>query len=96
MYKRQVLERVQAHLDTGVPLRTLALAAEEREPLRELFLLTGKPVLYVANVAEDGFENNPLLDQVREIARLEGAGVVPVCAAIEAELAELDLSLIHI
>jgi len=46
--------------------------------------------LYVANVAENGFENNPLLDQVREIARREGAGVVPVCAAIEAELAELD------
>jgi GTP-binding protein YchF len=55
-----------------------------------LFLLTGKPVLYVANVAEDGFKNNPFLDQVREIAVREGAEVVPVCAAIEAELAELD------
>ena len=88
--RKALLERAQAHLNTGAPLRTLALAAEERESLRDIFLLTGKPVLYVANVAEDGFSNNPLLDQVAEIARQEGAGVVPVCAAIEAELAELD------
>ena len=53
-------------------------------------MLTGKPVLYVANVAEDGFTDNPLLEQVQAIACEEGAGVVPVCAAIEAELAELD------
>ena len=88
--RKALLERVQAYLDTGAPLRTLALEAGEREILRELFLLTGKPVLYVANVAEDGFENNPFLDQVREIAAREGAEVLPVCAAIEAELAELD------
>ncbi len=88
--RKALLERVQAHLNAGGPLRTLALVAEERESLRDIFLLTGKPVLYVANVAEDGFSNNPLLDQVAEIARQEGAGVVPVCAAIEAELAELD------
>ena len=88
--RKALLERVQAYLDTGAPLRTLALEAGEREMLRELFLLTGKPVLYVANVAEDGFENNPFLDQVREIAAREGAEVLPVCAAIEAELAELD------
>ncbi len=88
--RKALLERVQAHLDTGAPLRTLTLEAGERELLRELFLLTGKPVLYIANVAEDGFENNPFLDQVREIAIREGAEVLPVCAAIEAELAELD------
>ena len=88
--RKLVLERVQAHLDTGAPLRTLALAAGERELLRELFLLTGKPVLYIANVAEDGFTDNPLLDQVQEIAQQEKAGVMPVCAAIEAELTELD------
>jgi hypothetical protein len=88
--RKALLERVQAYLDTGAPVRTLALEAGEREMLRELFLLTGKPVLYVANVAEDGFENNPFLDQVREIAAREGAEVLPVCAAIEAELAELD------
>ena len=88
--RKALLERVRAHLDTGAPLRTLVLAAGEREALRELFLLTAKPVLYIANVAEDGFHDNPLLDQVREIAGQEGAEVVPVCAAIEAELAELD------
>jgi hypothetical protein len=88
--RKTLLGQVQAHLNTGAPLRTLALDASEREGLRELFLLTGKPVLYVANVAEDGFKNNPFLDQVREIAVREGAEVVPVCAAIEAELAELD------
>ena len=88
--RKALLERVRAHLDTGAPLRTLELAAAEREALRELFLLTAKPVLYIANVAEDGFNDNPLLDQVREIARQEGAEVAPVCAAIEAELVELD------
>jgi len=88
--RKAVLERTRAHLDTGAPLRTLELAATEREFLRELFLLTAKPVLYIANVAEDGFNDNPLLDQMREIASQEGAEVAPVCAAIEAELVELD------
>ncbi len=88
--RKALLERVQAHLDTGAPLRTLALAATEREQLRELFLLTAKPVLYIANIAEEGFAGNPLLDQVRGIAEREGAEVTPVCAAIEAELAELE------
>ncbi|HMQ14061.1 MAG TPA: redox-regulated ATPase YchF [Candidatus Competibacter phosphatis] len=88
--RKALLERVQAHLDTGAPVRTLALAATEREQLRELFLLTAKPVLYIANIAEDGFVDNPLLDQVRGIAEREGAEIVPVCAAIEAELAELE------
>ncbi len=88
--RKAVLERVRAHLDTGAPLRTLELSSAERESLRDLFLLTAKPVLYIANVAEDGFNDNPLLDQVREIARQEGAEVAPACAAIEAELVELD------
>lgn len=88
--RKSALERVQAHLDTGAPLRTLLLTDLEREALRDLFLLTGKPVLYIANVAEDGFGANPLLDQVQEIARQEDAEVAPVCAAIEAELAELE------
>ncbi len=88
--RKALLERVQAHLDTGAPVRTLALATTEREQLRELFLLTAKPVLYIANIAEDGFVDNPLLDQVRGIAEREGAEMVPVCAAIEAELAELE------
>jgi ribosome-binding ATPase len=58
--------------------------------LRDLFLLTLKPLMYIANVREDGFENNPHLDKVRERATAEGAEVVPVCAAIEEELAQLD------
>jgi GTP-binding protein YchF len=84
-----LLERVGAHLDAGHPARTLALAPEEALALRELHLLTAKPLLYVANVAEDGFEDNPHLEAVRERGASEGAPVVAVCAAIEAELAGL-------
>ncbi len=85
-----VLEKAKAHLDAGEPVRTLGLDEDERAMLRDLFLLTVKPTLYIANVAEDGFENNPLLDAVREHAAQEGAPVVAVCAAIEAEMVELD------
>ena len=88
--RKAALEKVWTHLDTGAPLRTLQLAVTERDALRDLFLLTGKPVLYIANIAEDGFNDNPLLEQVRDMARQEGAEVAPVCAAIEAELAQLD------
>lgn len=88
--RKATLERARAHLDSGAPLRTLDLTVGERASLRELFLLTAKPVLYIANVAEDGFTANPLLAQVQELARQEGAEVVPVCAVIEAELTELD------
>jgi GTP-binding protein YchF len=66
------------------------LSAEEKATIRDLFLLTLKPVMYVANVLEDGFENNPHLERVRERAAREGAEVVPVSAAIEEELAQLD------
>ena len=85
-----VLEPLRDHLDEGKPARTLDLDDDQRALLRDLHLLTIKPTLYIANVAEDGFENNPQLDQVRELAASEDAEVVPVCAAIEAELAELD------
>jgi hypothetical protein len=81
---------VHAHLNSGAMIRSMSLGEEERDMLRDLHLLTDKPVVYVANVAEDGFENNPYLDQVRTLAREEGAEVVAVCAAIEAEIAELD------
>ena len=84
-----VYERLRAALDAGRPARTVELSEEERPAARELHLLTAKPVLYVANVAEDGFEGNPHLDTVRRIAAGEGAEVVPVCAAVEAELADL-------
>lgn len=88
--RRDWLQRVMAHLNQGWPVRSLAGSEEERDWLRELHLLTAKPVFYIANVAEDGLENNPLLDQVRELAAGEGTDVVPVCAAIEAEIAQLD------
>lgn len=66
------------------------LSAEEKAAIRYLSFLTLKPTMYIANVNEDGFENNPYLDQVREIAAKEGSVVVPVCAAVEADIAELD------
>jgi len=85
-----VLEQVRTGLDEGKLVRALPLDNDQRAHLRELHLLTIKPTLYIANVAEDGFENNPRLDAVRELAQAEGAEVVAVCAAIEAELVELD------
>lgn len=85
-----VLEKVLAGLNEGKPVRALGLAAEELGQLSEFHLLTAKPVLYIANVAEDGFEDNPLLDTVSRIARLESSEVVVICNKIEAEVAELD------
>lgn len=88
--KIAVLGKLRAALDEGKAARTVALDDEEKLVIRELFLLTMKPVMYVANVMEDGFENNPHLDAVRARAQTEGAKVVPVCAAIEEELSQLD------
>ena len=90
MAKRPVLEKLRAALNEGKSARSVALDDEERAAIRDLFLLTMKPLMYVANVREDGFENNPHLDAVRKRAQAEGAVVVPVCAAIEEELAQLD------
>jgi GTP-binding protein YchF len=87
--RRALLERVRLQLDAGRPVRALALNDEERRDLRELQLLTAKPVMYVANVAESGFHDNPLLAAVERRAAAEGARVVPICAAIEAEIAQL-------
>ncbi len=86
----EVLARVRAGLDAGTPARALDLSVDDRVGLRDLFLLTLKPVMYVANVLEDGFEGNPLLAAVRTRAAGEGAEVVPVSAAIEEELSELE------
>lgn len=88
--RKELLARVQAHLDSGAPVRSLELSGMEQDMLHELHLLTAKPTLYIANVAEDGFEDNPLLQGVETLAREEGAEVVPVCAALEAEIAQLD------
>jgi len=88
--KLTLLEKIKAELDEGKPVRAMGLDEDEQTLLGDMFLLTSKPTLYVANVAEDGMENNPLLDKVREFAASEGAGVVAVCASIESELSELD------
>ena len=87
---RDVLERVRGALNEGKPVRSLGLDTNERAAIRDLHLVTGKPVMYVANVDESGFTDNPRLDRVREIAKGEGAVVVPVCAAIEAEISQLE------
>ena len=85
-----LLTKVMTSLGESGSIRGLDLDKDQQKQLKDLNLLTMKPVEYIANVAEDGFENNPLLDQVREFAIDENARVVPVCASIEAEVAELD------
>jgi ribosome-binding ATPase len=90
MRRRTLFERVKVQLDAVKPVRAMTLTPEERRDLRDLQLLTAKPVMYVANVAENGFENNPLLAAVEKRASADGAIVVAVCAAIEAEIAQLE------
>jgi GTP-binding protein YchF len=85
-----VLEKLVPHLNQGKPARTLDLGKEEKEIVKPLCLLTIKPAMYVGNVLEDGFTDNPHLDRLREYAAREGAPVVALCAKIEAELADLD------
>ena len=85
-----VLEKCIAWLNEARAVRSLDLYAEERAAIAHLCLITAKPMMYIANVLEHGFENNPLLDAVRARAEAEGSIVVPVCAAIEAEIADLD------
>ncbi len=88
--KKDVLEKVFKQLDAGEPARTLPLTDDEKALIRDLCLMTLKPAMYIANVQDDGFDNNPLLDKVQALADKEGAMVVPICAAIEAEIAQLD------
>lgn len=88
--KKKVLEAMLKHLDDGEPARSLRLSDDERAIIRDLHLLTVKPTMYIANVEEGGFAGNPLLDQVRTFAEQEGSLVVPICAALEAEIAQLD------
>jgi GTP-binding protein YchF len=90
LVEKHVLEKLKAHLDAGNTARSLTLTPEEKALVKQWHLLTQKPTLYVANVNEDGFTNNPYLDRVEKIAAAEGATVVAVCAAIEAEIGELD------
>lgn len=88
--RAEVLERIVTQLSEGNPIRAMDLYKEEKEVIREFSFITGKPVMYIANVAEDGFENNPFLDKVRDMAAAEKSSVVPVCAVIESEIAVLD------
>ncbi|MDB5800747.1 MAG: GTP-binding protein YchF [Rhodocyclales bacterium] len=85
-----ILERLLPHLNEGQPARTFGLSDDEKLLLKPLCLMTIKPAMYVGNVLEDGFQNNPHLDRLRAHADKEGAPVVAVCAKIEAELADLD------
>jgi GTP-binding protein YchF len=85
-----VLERLLPHLNEAKPLRSLDLSEDDIEKLGEVSLMTLKPTLYIANIAEDGFEDNPLLAAVEELAAAEGAQVVPICNKLEAEISELD------
>ena len=86
----ELCEHLKGQLDAGVPVRALDLDADQRYLIRDMHLLTIKPTMYIANVSEGGFENNPHLDKVNELAESEGAVVVPVCASIESELIDLD------
>jgi GTP-binding protein YchF len=86
----QVLEKLLPHLNQAKPARSLGLSAEELLLLKPLCLLTAKPAMYVANVAENGFADNPHLDRLTAHAAQEGAPVVALCAAMEAEIADLD------
>lgn len=88
--KLVVLDKVKAQLDEGKAVRALELDEDAQAVLHEFFLLTNKPTMYIANVAEDGFENNPMLDKVIAHAEAEGSAVVAVCAAMEAEMVELE------
>ncbi|WP_110710308.1 redox-regulated ATPase YchF [Salinicola sp. CR57] len=87
---KAILDRIQPHLAEGQPLRSFGLDEDEQRQLRSFGFLTLKPTMYIANVNEDGFENNPHLDTVRRIAASENAVVVPVCNKLEAEIAELE------
>ncbi len=90
MALKGVLERILPALEEGQRVRTLGLSDSDLQTLRPLCLITTKPVMYIANVAENGFDNNPHLDAVRRYAQQENAVVVPVCNKIEAEIAELE------
>ncbi len=87
---KEILEGVRDHLDSGEAVRSMNLDKDDYDKIKHLSLMTAKPTMYIANVDEEGFENNPYLDVVTGIAQKEGAGVVTICASIESEIAELD------
>ena len=85
-----LLTKLQAVLNEGKPVRTLSFSDEERVLLKSLFLITAKPAMFVANVDESGFENNPLLDRLQQYAAAQNAPVVAICAKMEAEMADMS------
>ncbi|MFD0668763.1 redox-regulated ATPase YchF [Ramlibacter sp. MAHUQ-53] len=85
----QILGKVQAVLNEGKPVRTLDLSAEEQALLKPLCLITAKRAMFVGNVSEDGFENNPLLDRLKDYAAGQNAPVVAICAKMEADMADM-------
>jgi len=85
-----ILEKCQAALNEGKPVRTVEFSKEELPLLKQFFLITAKPAMFVANVAEDGFDNNPLLDRLKAYAEAQKAPVVAICAKMEAEMADMD------
>ena len=87
---KELLEKVSAHLNTGEPVRSMGLDEDDQKLIKPMCLMTAKPTMYIANVDEAGFEKNPHLDTVSNIAKNENADVVVICASIEAEIAELD------
>ena len=87
---KALLEKMQAHLEEAKPIRSLELSDDERAEIRQFHLLTTKPTMYIANVSEDGFENNPHLDKVKALAEEEGAQIVAICNMMEAEISELE------
>ena len=91
LIKAEFYTKLKEHLENGQPARTFELNDDETKWLKQTPLLTSKPVLYIANVSDDGFENNPLLDTVVEYAKSENSNVVPVCASMEQEITQLEL-----
>jgi len=88
--KRETLKKVKAHLDEGAPVRTVMLDQNEQKFIKELQLLSAKPVMYIANIDEQSISDNEYIDTLKEIAKEDGSEVVEVCASLEAEIAQLD------
>lgn len=90
--EKEWIEKLKDHMNNGAPARTFKTDEANQTIIKSLQLLTAKPIMYIANVDEQGFKNNPYLKIVEKIAKSEGAVVVPICAAIEAEISELEPS----